>query len=309
MREWEFNSGEIIFSLGGKSFGKDEVIIKGVSTIIEPKNNSILFASRAKWKDVYIDGLQNTEEAFIIVENELEYMFCDIAKKNQVVVVDRARLYFAKAVTMIVNKYNHQRKYTSEENNVTMGSNVSLGSNCVIEPNVFIDHDVIIGNNVIIKTGTRVRQNVTIEDNVIIGENCVIGGAGLGVEKDYDGKNIRIPHIGGVLIKENVEIGALTSIVSGTINPTVICDNCFIDDLNHIAHNCFIGKGSITTGCVEMGGSSRLGENVYVAPNSTIRNGIALGDNCFVGQASSVQHDFSEKTSLTGNPARVINRK
>ncbi|MFQ8845937.1 MAG: hypothetical protein ACLR84_00580, partial [Clostridia bacterium] len=104
-----------------------------------------------------------------------------------------------------------------------------------------------------------------------IGENSVIGAQGFGVEKDTDGRNIRIPHIGGVIIKENVEIGALSSIVAGTIHPTVIEKNVFIDDLNHIAHNCQIGEGSMLTAAAQIGGSAAIGADSYISPNATVQ--------------------------------------
>lgn len=208
----------------------------------------------------------------------------------------------------MIGKINKERNYCMQDNYI-MGENVIIGENVSIEPQVFIDHDVVIGNNVIIRTGVKIRQNVIIEDNVIIGENSVIGAQGFGIEKDVDGKNLRIPHIGGVVIKENVEIGALSSIVSGTIFPTVIERNVFIDDLNHIAHNCHIGEGTLTTGKVEVGGSAKIGSNSYIAPNATIRNGISIGENCFIGQASSVQKSFGDNVSLVGNPAKIFDKK
>ena len=160
-----------------------------------------------------------------------------------------------------------------------------------------------------IKAGAKIRKYVIIKDNAIIGENTVIGGQGFGVEKDIDGKNIRIPHIGGVIIGENVEVGALTSIAAGTISPTIISDNCFIDDLVHIGHNCNIGEGTMITACAQLGGSTIIGSNGFIAPNSTIRNGVKIGNNGFVGQASSVQKSYDDGVSLVGNPAKLFERK
>ena len=169
-----------------------------------------------------------------------------------------ARLYFANALKNIINSKDNKRKYKNHEKGYVIGENVHIGENCLIEPFVFIDHDVIIGDNVTIKSGVKIRKNVVIEDNVTIGENSVIGTQGFGIEKDEANMNIRIPHIGGVLIKENVEVGALTSIVSGTISPTIVEKNVFIDDLNHIAHNCYIGEGTLSTAAVQVSGSAKL---------------------------------------------------
>ena len=120
---------------------------------------------------------------------------------------------------------------------------------------------------------------------------------------------MRIPHSGGLINGDNVEIGALTSIVSGTIAPTIIEESCFIDDLNHIAHNCSLHRGTMTTGCVEISGSASIGEYGYIAPNSTIRDGVHVGKNCFVGQATSVQKSFGDDVSLVGSPAKEFTRK
>lgn len=98
----------------------------------------------------------------------------------------------------------------------------------------------------------------------------------MAVETDEKGCHIRIPHIGGVVIGDNVEIGALTSIAAGTIHPTKIEEACMIDDLNHIAHNCVIGQGSLTTACTEISGSATIGKHCYIAPNVTIRNSVII---------------------------------
>ena len=187
-------------------------------------------------------------------------------------------MYFAKALYKILDEQNRVSSYHYVENFVTVGENVEIGNGCIFEPFVFI------------------------------GENSVIGAQGFGIEKDSDGKAVRIPHVGGVVIGSGTQIGALTSIVAGTILPTTIGDNCFIDDLSHIAHNCVIGDGTFITGCTEIGGSAKIGSNGYVAPNTTIRNGINLGDNCFIGQASSVQRSFGDNLSIVGSPAKEFKR-
>lgn len=239
----------------------------------------------------------------------MEEVFRTCFDDNCVLVAHNARLYFAKALKLILEEYNDERSYSEFEKNVIIGENVQIGEKCIFSPFVFIDHNVVIGNNVRIMSGAKIKQNVIIGDNVIIGENSVIGAQGFGIERDEDGRNIRIPHIGGVLIGENVEIGALSSIVAGTIFPTIIGKNCFIDDLNHIAHNCFIGEGTLTTAAVQIGGSAKIGANSYIAPNATIRNGIEIGENSFVGQASSVQKSYGNNVALVGNPARLFKKE
>lgn len=309
MRSWNFDSKILLDSIGGVSLGVEKVIINDTKPISSPVSHSLIFSTSKKFKYDYIDGFESVCDACIIIEPELVDFFGNISLKNQIIITQNARLFFAKALKIII-EYNHKhQRYVEKENNIIVGENALIGANCILESNIHIDNNVIIGDNVVIKTGARIRENVVIGKNVVIGENTVIGGQGFGVEKDLDGKNIRIPHIGGVIIGDDVEIGALTSIASGTMDPTVIESNCFIDDLNHIGHNCKIGAGTMTTACSQFGGSSCIGVNGYIAPNSTIRNGICLGDNCFVGQASSVQQSFGNYACLVGNPAREFERK
>lgn len=307
---WMYNSKKIVEELSGYEIGeKKDVIINNVSTLDEPLNHSMVFVGKKKWKMEYADKLNELSESFLILENDVSKNLSVAIKNNHVIEVRNARLYFAKALAKILKDISANRRYRIESNNIVIGENVIVGKNCSIEPFVFIDHDVEIGSNVNIKSGAKIRSNVIVKNNVVIGENSVIGAQGFGIESDEDGRNIRIPHIGGVIIGENVEIGALTSVVSGTIKPTIIEKKCMVDDLNHIAHNCILGAGTWSTGCVEFSGSARIGRNGYISPNATIRNGMSLGDNCFIGQASSVQKSFGDNVNLVGNPAKIFNKK
>lgn len=305
MSNWNYPLSSLADLLPLEEYSDSSQIIEGVATINNPKDNCMMFATAKKWKENYISKLTNTKGAVIFIEPELMDSFKRIDNNSNVIVVNNARFTFAKALKEIISRIEQKRDYSVGQNNIVYGQNVIIGENCLIEPGVFLDHDVTLGDNVVIKTGAIIRQKTIIGDNSIIGENSVIGAQGLGIETDdKTGESIRIPHIGGVVIGKNVEVGALTSIVAGTIQPTVIEDNSFIDDLNHIAHNCHIGKNSITTGCVEISGSASLGDNSYIAPNATIRNGIKLGANTFVGQASSVQKEFGDNATIVGNPAK-----
>lgn len=305
---WRYDSFKITNALGGTVVGeKDNVKIDSAASAGKPENNSIIFATKKKWKTDYIETLKGIKNSFIIIENGIEKELLETKENNHIVVVSNARLYFAKALTMILRDVNAIRTYCCKDN-IIIGENVKIGDSCSIEPFVFIDHDVVIGNDVTIKSGAKIRQNAKIGNNVVIGENSVIGTQGFGIETDEDGSPIRIPHIGGVIIGDNVEIGALSSIVSGTINPTIIEKNCMIDDLNHIAHNCFLGERTFTTAHVELSGSVKIGRNGYISPNATVRNGISVGENCFIGQGSSVQKSFGDNVSLFGNPARIFDK-
>ncbi|MGS0972984.1 MAG: DapH/DapD/GlmU-related protein [Candidatus Izemoplasmataceae bacterium] len=158
----------------------------------------------------------------------------------------------------------------------------------------YIAGNGFLGDNVIVKQGAKILENTHIGDNSIIRENSVIGGHGFGVEKDEEGNNLKIPHFGGVIIGDNVEIGALNTVVSGTINPTVVEDYVKVDDYVHIAHNCKIGKNSIITAGVIFSGSVKIGENVWVGSNSTIKNSISINDDNLIGIGTVITKDICD---------------
>ena len=308
MNLFDYNTEDLKNSVTSNCFMGACVHINNVSSIKSPKDNSILFIKKEKWNDDYKSEIQDLKGSLIILENGIDLDLEMLSRNNQILITENARLEFAKVLDVILKKNSREKKYQSLENNVVVGENASLGENIILEPFAFIDCNVVIGNNCTIKTGARIRSNVIIGNNVTIGENSVIGAPGFGVEMDLDGQPFRIPHIGGVIIGNNVEVGALNSIVSGTINPTIISDNVMIDDLIHVAHNCTLGKSTMVTSCVELSGSVEIGEKCFLAPHSTIRNGIQIGSESFVGQAASVTKDLPSKSVVAGNPAMDIKR-
>lgn len=188
----------------------------------------------------------------------------------------------------------------------SVGKNFTMGRGTIIEKNVIIGDNVYIGDNCIVKPGAIVNNHVTIGNHTVIRENAVIGGYGFGFERDEQGIPIRIPHVGGVVIGNYVEIGAMTTIVSGTIEPTIIDDYTKIDDHVHIAHNCHIGKGCLITACAEVSGSVKIGEFSWLGPNCSIINGISIGKNCFVGIGAVVKKSIPDNLVVSGNPARSM---
>jgi len=173
-----------------------------------------------------------------------------------------------------------------------------------------IHPSAFIGNNVSIGSGSVIGSCVFINDNVIIGKNCnimhgsVIGSDGFGYEKDLDGSWFKIPHIGSVIIGDNVDIGANTCIDRGTIGNTIIGNDVKIDNLVHIAHNVKVGDGSFIIANAMVAGSCEIGKFTWVAPSSSIREGISVGDGSIVGMGSVVTKSVQPNTTVMGVPAR-----
>jgi len=173
-----------------------------------------------------------------------------------------------------------------------------------ISPSAHIDYDVEIGE------GTKIYANVTIYKDVKIGKNCiihsgaVIGTDGFGYEQEADGSRFKIAHLGGVIIGDNVEIGANTCIDRGTLSDTIIEDGVKIDNLVHIAHNVHIKKNVVIIANAMIAGSVIIGEGAWIAPSSSIREGKKIGDGALVGLGSVVIKDVPIGSTVMGVPAK-----
>jgi UDP-3-O-[3-hydroxymyristoyl] glucosamine N-acyltransferase len=286
-----------------------DVNITEVVPLNRLKDNSLLFAKKVTAET--LERLILLKNCFIILSEEMRSVILktELINTNTLLFSSNPRLDFARVLSniesIIVDKLKNN-VYKTLDNGIVIGEETEIGKGTVIEPLTFIDHGVIIGTNCVIRKGTVLRSRVHIGNNVIIRENSVIGGPGFGIEKDENGNNFRVPQIGGVIIKDYVEIGAVNTVASGTIEPTVIEEFVKTDDHVHIAHNCYIGKNTSLTACVEISGSVVVGENCMVGPNSSIMNGITIGNNVIIGLGAVVTKSVPEGLVIAGNPAESI---
>jgi UDP-3-O-[3-hydroxymyristoyl] glucosamine N-acyltransferase len=186
---------------------------------------------------------------------------------------------------------------------VKIGERVFIGENVIIEDYCIIGNDVSIGHNSVILAGTIVNNKVKI------GCNCTIGGIGFGYDKDTDGDYLLIPHLGNVVLCENVEIGNNTCIDRAVLGSTHLAENVKVDNLVHIAHGVQIGRNSLIIADAMIGGSAVIGENVWIAPSSSIINKGSLGNNSLVGMGAVVIKPVNEKEVVVGNPAKVLRKE
>lgn len=275
--------------------------IYNASTIGNPKDNTILFLK--KNSQGLLEKLDSVKNSVLIL---LEGLDGEKLKENNLIIYDKnPRLKYALLLTKILKK--NQRKYEIFfKEGYYYGENVELGEGVIIEPFVKIGNNVKIGDNTIIRSGVKIGDNVEIGQNCYIRENSIIGGEGFGIEKDEEGRTVRIPHIGGVKIEDNVEIGALNTICSGTIEPTYIGSYVKIDDHVHIGHNDKIHEKVCITAGVIISGSVEILEKSYIAPNSTIKNGIQIGKDVTLGMASRVVKTVEDNKVLTNEQADTV---
>lgn len=179
-----------------------------------------------------------------------------------------------------------------------------IGNNCVILPGTYIGGEVELGDNCYIGAGVRLVGEVHIGNNVVIRENSVIGADGLSTNRDEFGKALTMPQFGGVVIEDDVQIGALAVIARGAIDNTVIKRGAKIDNSTFISHNVTVGEDTFIVGETIMFGSSSTGKGVLVSGNSVVRDGRTIGNNAIVGMGSVVTENVPAGKTVKGNPAR-----
>ena len=177
-----------------------------------------------------------------------------------------------------------------------------IGPYCVIG-------DVKIGKNTFIHENCSIRDNTLIGNNVNIKPNTIIGGDGFGYSVNEHGNQEKFPHIGGVIIEDDVDIGSNTCIDKGTLGNTLISKGAKIDNLVHIAHNVKIGKNSMIIAQAMIGGSTEIGDNSWISPSSCIRDAITIGSNVMIGLGSLVTKSVPDNEIWMGSPARRFKRK
>ncbi|KQY35283.1 hypothetical protein ASD21_10845 [Caulobacter sp. Root1455] len=181
-----------------------------------------------------------------------------------------------------------------------------------IDPTASIGPGAAVGAFSIVGADTEVRANAVIGPRVRIGRGCliksgaVVGDEGFGVDTDENGNNIRLPHLGGVVLGDFVEVGGQTTVCAGTIEPTVVGDYCKFDDHVHVAHNVVMGKNCILTAHAELSGSVKLGAGVWLSPNVSIAEGIKIGDDTMLGIGAVAIRDLEPNSIYVGSPARRI---
>jgi UDP-3-O-[3-hydroxymyristoyl] glucosamine N-acyltransferase len=178
-----------------------------------------------------------------------------------------------------------------------------IAQSATIGPLSTIAEGVEIGPDCVLHAGVHLYTGVRLGSGVIVHSGSVIGADGFGYERDRTGALIRIPHLGGVTIEDDVEIGANTTIDRGVIEDTWICRGARIDNLVHIAHNVRIEPDVVVIAHAMVAGSVKLGERAWIAPTACLRDGIEVGADAIVGLGAVVTRDVPAATTVLGNPA------
>jgi UDP-3-O-[3-hydroxymyristoyl] glucosamine N-acyltransferase len=187
--------------------------------------------------------------------------------------------------------------------NCYIGPNVIVGDNSVLYPNVTILDESTIGRNTTLWPGAVVRERCHIGNDCIIHPNATIGADGFGFRPDPEKGLVKIPQIGNVIIGNNVEIGANSSVDRGKFSSTILGDGCKIDNLVQIGHNSKLGMFCIMAGNSGLAGSVTLGNGVIIGGSASIKDHTTIGDGAIIGAGSGVAADVEAGKTMLGYPA------
>ena len=183
-----------------------------------------------------------------------------------------------------------------------VGQNVTLGKNVKIYPQVYIGNNVVIGDNTILYPGVKIYHNCQIGNGCILHAGVVIGADGFGFAP-VDGHYNKIPQIGNVVVEDNVEIGANTTVDRATMGSTVIRSGVKLDNLIQVAHNCEIGHDTVMAAQAGVAGSTKIGANCMVGGQVGFAGHITVGDRVNIGAQSGVPRNVADGQTIMGYPA------
>jgi UDP-3-O-[3-hydroxymyristoyl] glucosamine N-acyltransferase len=184
-----------------------------------------------------------------------------------------------------------------------IGPDVEIGSGVQLHPNVTIYRGVKIGKNSVIHSGVAIRERTVIGERVIIHNNAVIGCDGFGYAKDEEKHWLKIPQTGRVVIEDDVEIGAGTTIDRASVGESRIGRGSKIDNLVQIGHSCTVGEDTLLCAQVGLAGSSHIGSRVILAGQAGVAGHLKIGDDVVLTAKSATSHDIPPGKVISGIPA------
>lgn len=306
-----FTAQQIAEILEGDIVGNPDVEVSKLSKIEEGEKGSLTFLSNSK----YNPYLYTTKASITIVDKSF------VAEKKiatTLIKVDDAYAAFSKLLEFYNEVKNNKSgreepHYISQSARIGkneyigafayLGNDVVIGDNVKIYPNSFIGDNVIIGDNCTIFAGAKICSETQIGANCVINTGAIIGSEGFGFAPNKAGTYNKIPQTGNVIIEDNVEIGAATTIDRATLGATIIRKGVKLDNQIQIGHNVEIGENTVIAAQTGISGSAKIGRNCMIGGQVGFAGHITVGDNVKIGAQSGVTKSVKENQVINGTPA------
>lgn len=307
----KFTAEQIAGILDGVVVGNPSAEVYKLAKIEEGVKGSLTFLSNAK----YNNYIYSTEATITIVNKSFEP---EQEITTTMIKVDDAYQSFSK----LLEYYNQVKLMKSGieqpsviSENVVYGENLYLGSFCYIGknvkigkdvkiyPNTFIGDNVVIGDNCVFFAGVRVYSETEIGNNCTVHSGSIIGSDGFGFAPHEDGTYSKIPQIGNVILEDNVEVGACTTIDRATLGSTIIRKGVKLDNQIQIAHNVEIGENTVIAAQTGIAGSTKIGKNCMIGGQVGFAGHLVIGDNVKIQAQSGIGKNLNEGETVQGSPA------
>jgi UDP-3-O-[3-hydroxymyristoyl] glucosamine N-acyltransferase len=184
-----------------------------------------------------------------------------------------------------------------------IGAGARIGAETVLHPNVTVYPGVVIGSGCVLHAGCVVREGSRLGDRVVLQPGATIGGDGFGYARDEAGGWQAVPQIGGVVLEDDVEIGANATVDRGSLGDTIVRRGVKIDDLVLVAHNCDIGENVLIAGQAGIAGSARVGRDAILLSQAGVADHVRIGARAYVAPQSGVAQDVDDDARVAGSPA------
>jgi UDP-3-O-[3-hydroxymyristoyl] glucosamine N-acyltransferase len=308
---------EIAHFISGEVVGDGNVRIKGVSGIKEAGDGDIAFILNEKFKEL----INTTKASCVVAPKSVRSETC-----KSMILVDNPSIAFSKIIEAVYPdriphpKGIHQSAVISKSahigRNVAMGPYVvvedgaTVGDNTILYAFCYIGKNTKVGKDCLFYPNVTVREGISVGDRVIIHPGSVIGADGFGYDTRPDGSHVKIPQLGSVIIEDDVELGACTTVDRARFNNTIIGKGSKIDNLVQVAHNVTTGPYCLIAAQAGISGSCEIGRNVVLGGQVGMADHLKLGDFVMVGAQSGVTKSFPQpKTILFGGiQARPVDK-
>lgn len=308
-----FTAQQIAAFVSGEIIGDAQVEVHDVSPIEDGRPGTLSYVTDAK----YLPALAGTAATVVLLTRSL--YDASLSCPPTLILVDNARQAIG-TLLQGVSEFLRPRKHGVEQpafvaEGTTLpddtyigafayiGKGVRLGKGVQIYPQAYIGDYTTIGDNTVIYSGVKIYDHCTIGRDCIIHSGCVIGADGFGFEPDAQGVNRKIPQIGTVVIEDDVEIGANTTIDRAMMGETRVRKNAKIDNLVQVAHNVQVGESTFLCAQVGIAGSTSLGHHCIMAGQVGVAGHISIADQVICGAQTGVAGSIRQAGQYQGSPA------
>lgn len=308
----KFTAEQIAGILEGEVVGNPNAEVSTLSKIEEGTNGSLTFLSNPK----YLNFIYSTQASVTIVNRNF---VIEGSITTTLIKVDDAYGAFAKVLTFYAQAKIDSKKgieqpvFMSDDlkygadlyvgSFTYIGKNVTLGKNVKIYPNCYIGDNVTIGDNMLMHAGVRIYSDIIIGNNCCLHSGVIIGADGFGFAPNSNNSYDKIPQIGNVIIENDVEIGAGTTVDRATMGSTIIRNGVKLDNQIQIAHNVEIGENTVIAAQTGVAGSTKIGKHCTIGGQVGISGHIIIGNNVRIQAQSGVTKNLKDDEIVQGTPS------